>query len=229
MPPTVHLPARRQRRLVCCSALLVALPAAACGGSPQPPAQSTPAVVASTSVATSSTATSTASTTTNSTPSSTITPPPSSAAVTSGPPPATGGNTLSACSTSELSLAQAENYSAHGQIDIVFTLTNEASTPCTLTGYPGVSFLNGAGSQVGPDATRHQSPEPAVTLAPNARAAFQEVDPQAACPDSPRGTQIRVFPPNQTASLSLPVQVYVCRPSITAVSPYTLNMPPLIN
>jgi len=228
MPPTVHLPVRRHRRLVCCSALLVALPATACGGSPQPPAQSTPAVVAPTSVTTSSTATSTASTSTNFTPASTITPPPSSA-VTSGPPPAAGGNTSSACSTSELSLAQAENYSAHGQNDIVFTLTNEASTPCTLTGYPGVSFLNGAGSQVGPDATRHQSPEPAVTLAPNARAAFQEVDPQAACPDSPRGTQIRVFPPNQTASLSIPVQLYVCRPSITAVSPYTPNMPPLIN
>ncbi len=222
---TVDLPI--SRRLLC--VLSVVLPVAACGGSTPPTAQSTPSVIASTpKPPPSSITTSTVSTTTASTPAPTSTSP-SGSATTNGPPPATGGNTLSACSTSKLTLAQAENYSAHGQTDIVFTLTNQATTPCTLSGYPGVSLLNATGSQVGPDATRHQSQESAVTLAPGAKAEFQEVDPQAACPDSPRGTQIRVFPPNQTAALMLPVQTYVCRPSVTPVSPYTPNGPPLIN
>ncbi|MDQ6613656.1 MAG: DUF4232 domain-containing protein [Actinomycetota bacterium] len=118
---------------------------------------------------------------------------------------------------------------AHAENDVVFTLTNEAPIACTLSGYPGVSFLNGARGQVGPDATRHPSPVSVVTLAPGAMAEFQEVDPQAACPDSPSASQMKVFPPNQTAALTVAVQLFVCFPSVTAVSPFNPNRTPLLN
>jgi len=133
------------------------------------------------------------------------------------------------CLSSKLVLAQGENYSAHAENDVVFTLTNESPVACRLSGYPGVSFLDGAGVQVGADATRYPSAESVVTLASGAMAEFQEVDPQAACAAAPRAPQMRVFPPNQTAALTIAVQLFVCHPSVTAVSAFNPNRMPLIN
>jgi len=125
-------------------------------------------------------------------------------------------------------LAKAETLSAHGENDIVFTLANDATTSCTLIGWPGVSLLNSGGQQVGPDAARYPSPKRLVTLAPGGRAEFHEVDPQAACADAPAAPQIRVYPPNQLASMRIAVHLFVCHPSVTAVAPYTPNGPPVI-
>ncbi len=213
----------RQQRLLCCCVSAASLSIAACGGSQQPTAQPPPPALLLTS-------------TRVVIPSATVSPSPTPAGVApSSPvtitsaPPATSGNAVAACATSKLVLAQAQNLSAHADTDVLFTLTSEAAAPCTVTGYPGVTLLNAAGTQAGPDAARHPSPETVVTLTPGAKAQFHELDPQAACPDAPRAAQIRVFPPNQTASLTSPVQEFVCHPTVTAVAPYNPNEPTYVN
>lgn len=80
-----------------------------------------------------------------------------------------------------------------------------------------------------PPGTRPPSPVPVVTLAPGAKAQFHELDPQAACPDAPRAAEIRVFPPNQTASLTSSVQEFVCHPTVTAVAPFNPNEATYVN
>jgi hypothetical protein len=213
----------RQRRLLCCCVSAASLSIAACGSSQPPAAQPPPAsVLTSTTVVLPSA-------TVSSLPTPAAAAPSSSPVTTTNSPPATGGNAVAACATSKLVLAQAQNFSAHADTDVLFTLTNEAAAPCTLTGYPGVTLLNAAGTQVGPDATRHPSPVTVVTLTPGAKAQFHELDPQAACPDAPRAAQIRIFPPNRTASLTSPVQEFVCHPSVTAVAPYNPNEPTYVN
>ncbi len=212
-----------QRRLLCCCVSAASLSIAACGSSQQPAAQPPPSSVLTPTTLVTTSATDSPS------PTPTAAAPSSSPVTTTNSPPAPDGNAVAACATSKLTLAQAQNFSAHADTDILFTLTNEAATPCTVTGYPGVTLLKAAGTQIGPDAIRHPSPETAVTLVPGAKARFHEIDPQAASPDAPRAARIRVFPPNQTAALTVPVQEFVCNPAVTAVAPFNPHEPTYVN
>jgi hypothetical protein len=97
-------------------------------------------------------------------------------------------------------------------------LRNIGSSPCTLYGYPGVSWVAGAdGHQVGAAAARQPDPrgsaENTVTLAPGALASapLDIVDaavfsPSQCKPVPVRG--LRVYPPGEKAAvfLSLPTQ-----------------------
>jgi hypothetical protein len=88
-------------------------------------------------------------------------------------------------------------------------LTNKGATPCTVTGYPGVSFVgNGNGTQLGAPATREAAgiPVTTLTLAPGASAHAQlnitnagNYDATTCKPKLADG--IRVYPPNETSSL----------------------------
>jgi hypothetical protein len=91
-------------------------------------------------------------------------------------------------------------------------LRNTGSAPCTLAGYPGVSWVAGAdGHQVGAPAARQAntsgSPEKTVTLAPGAVASapLDLVEgggglPASQCKPVPvRG--LRVYPPGERAAL----------------------------
>jgi hypothetical protein len=94
-------------------------------------------------------------------------------------------------------------------------LRNTGSAPCTLYGYPGVSWVAGAGGhQVGSAATRQANTSGAanktVTLAPGATASapLDIVDagaiPASECKPVPvRG--LRVYPPGQRAALFIPL------------------------
>ena len=80
------------------------------------------------------------------------------------------------------------------------------AAPCTLYGYPGVSFVTApGGSQIGPAATRNPAvPRQLVTLAPGqtAHAELQVVDaenyPPADC-GLVTAHWLKIYPPNQTA------------------------------
>lgn len=95
--------------------------------------------------------------------------------------------------------------------------TNISGATCTLYGYPGVSLLAGTPlAQVGAAASRSTSTVPSlVTLAPEqtANALLRVVDalnyPEATC--SPTATtELRIYPPNQTASIDLPFKTTGC-------------------
>ena len=98
------------------------------------------------------------------------------------------------------------------QLHTGLQLRNVGQSSCTLYGYPGVSWVGGShGPQVGPAATRSQTPVPStVTLAPGglASAALDIIEgdgglPTSQCHPAPvRG--LRVYPPGQRAALFLP-------------------------
>jgi hypothetical protein len=106
----------------------------------------------------------------------------------------------------------------HRAETIVFTNGRQAS--CTITGWPGVSYVAGDdGHQVGAAAGRDGTMGSPVTLAPgqSASARVNEVNahdyPAGKChPANVRG--LRIYPPNNTAS------AYVARPGTGCANPH---------
>ena len=135
-------------------------------------------------------------------PSPTLTPPPTA-------PPA--------CRTSTLTVKLGLSQGYAGGVYQVISFTNTSNAACTLYGYPGVSLVIGPPyTQAGLAAERDTTaPVKLVTLAPGvaATAVLQVVDalnfPASTC--SPvRATNLRVYPPNQTAPVYLPDTAYGC-------------------
>ncbi len=158
----------------------------------------------------------------------------SSAAPTA--PPAPAGST--ACATSALKVAvdTAKSNGAAGSIYYPLDFTNISGSPCTLFGYPGVSFVTGpSGTLLGRAATRNSVvPAATVTLAPGAvaHATLQvaeagNYDPAQCHPVTAHW--LRVYPPDQAAALYAHFTTQACsaRPphsigsqlSISAIQP----------
>jgi len=97
--------------------------------------------------------------------------------------------------------------------DLVFT--NTSSAPCTLYGYPGVSFTTAGHSQLGQSAERTPDAARIVTLIPNGSAAASVRIPDvtvysnSACRPA-TASYIKVYPPNQYAWLYVPTSDKVC-------------------
>ena len=114
-----------------------------------------------------------------------------------------------ACATSALKVTQTAPNGYAGGFDVTIGFTNTSSATCTLYGYPGVSLVSASYAQLGLPATRLGTvPVKLVTLAPGATASamVQIADalnyPSPTC--SPvKAAYLRVFPPNQTASVYL--------------------------
>lgn len=88
----------------------------------------------------------------------------------------------------------------------MLTFTNTSKVSCTLTGYPGVSYVAGSqGTQIGAPAARLTGTVTAVTLqsGSSAFATLREVV-AGNYPSSCGLTNVaglRIYPPNQTAAL----------------------------
>jgi hypothetical protein len=105
-------------------------------------------------------------------------------------------------------VAAARGGAAAGSVYVPIDFTNTSATTCTMTGYPGVSFVSAPhGKQLGTAATRNPAAPPAmVTLAPGAvaHATLQvaqagNYSPAACAPVAAHW--LRIFPPNQTAAI----------------------------
>lgn len=98
-------------------------------------------------------------------------------------------------------------------------LRNAGTTTCHLTGFPGVSFLDRDGRQVGRPADMTALARQTVVLAPG-RSAYAQLglsntgayDP-AACRPAPF-TQVRVYPPGDRVALVAPFEGSVCTTSV---------------
>jgi hypothetical protein len=107
---------------------------------------------------------------------------------------------------------------AAGHSYVVLLLTSRSRTPCTLTGYPGVSFTAGAYThhQIGAPAQRDRRfPVARVTLAPGATvhatvaiANYANYDRKACQPA--QATGYRIYPPGSTGSLLVRAPQTVC-------------------
>lgn len=171
-----------------------------------------PAVTATPAVTTTATVTAPPSTTGTSTTVPTATP------TTSTPTASTpsAGTALRPCPTSALTVTiGGGSGGAAGSVytDVQFRLTG--SSACTLNGHPGVSYVTGPhGTQVGRAATRTGTPT-TVVLVPGAHAhaelrmvQYQDI-PAGTCRPAAVGG-IRVYPPDQTTAVVVPVSGKTC-------------------
>jgi hypothetical protein len=95
------------------------------------------------------------------------------------------------------------------------TFQNTGTAACTLYGYPGVSFLNSAGTQIGDPAQRQGAAATTVTVAAGGRAyaSIAVTDPGIPpCTGGTAAAQVRVFPPGEThaAQVPAPTGMQVC-------------------
>ncbi|HEV8220572.1 MAG TPA: DUF4232 domain-containing protein [Streptosporangiaceae bacterium] len=166
----------------------------------------------------------------------TPTPTKSAGGGTSSPTPTESGSPgpgePGACPTSALHLSIGTGNGAAGSVYYPLVFTNASSSPCTLFGFPGVSFVTGiGGSRIGHAATRNSdAPRKTVTLAPGgvAHATLQVVQalnfPPARC-QLTTAHWLKVYPPNQTEPVFLNFTAKACQ--ATAKDVTVLNVAPV--
>lgn len=159
--------------------------------------------------------------------------PSTSASTTSASPPA--GGTTGPCATGQLQLTLGQGQGSAGSFDTPVILTNTGGASCSLTGYPGVSYVSGSGAQIGPSAAEATSPATRTVVLPPGSAASADLhqpdpgDYSSGC--APRQAQrLRVYPPNQRSPLTVTDRVTVCygtqgRSTITVMQPGTSPAP----
>jgi hypothetical protein len=121
---------------------------------------------------------------------------------------------LPSCATAQLRLTVSDAEGAAGTEYQALVLTNRGGA-CTLRGYPGVSFLDARGRQIGSPAERTGEPRHRVTLRPGGSAHAQLAIARAAnyadsvC-EPAQAARVRVYPPGQRAALTAADPVLVC-------------------
>ncbi|EFL20930.1 putative lipoprotein [Streptomyces himastatinicus ATCC 53653] len=111
------------------------------------------------------------------------------------------------CSTEQLRLSLGRKDVGAGNVYMPLVLTNKSTGTCTLTGFPGVSLLDSAGSAIGDPATRRGASRSAVSLAPGASASamlhtLNEGTSDTPCRRAP--ARIRAYPPDSFSSMTVP-------------------------
>jgi hypothetical protein len=126
---------------------------------------------------------------------------------------------MSACGIGQLHVAVHRSGAGAGHEYYAIVFTDTGDTACTVTGWPGVSYVAGSdGHQVGAAAERDGKMGQTHTLAPgeSVSATVKETNvhdyPASKCrPTHVRG--LRVYPPNNTAS------VYLSQPGTGCANP----------
>jgi hypothetical protein len=202
-----HRTVRAAGTAILLTAVVVALSGCADGDTPVTPP---PATTTVTATSTSTPSQSTASARVGTAPSTAAAAPPSAATGSND-----SGSRSGACNTEHLSaeLGQQDGREpgsgsgmSHQELSII--LTNTGTAPCTVQGWPGVSFVGkGNGTQIGAAAKLNRSvPHPTVTLRQGASAqayVYIEVAEAAdvsVCHPTP-ADGLRVYPPGNRRSL----------------------------
>ena len=138
----------------------------------------------------------------------TTTTPPTTATATAAIPTTSPTSGVGPCTSGQLSATVGSGQGAAGTEIYQLVFTNAGSTPCTLQGYPGVSFVGANGVQLGSPASRGGSTTPPLTsLEPrqSVYATFTYPNSGNICENAGTPTAgLRVYPPNQTAALFAP-------------------------
>ena len=103
-----------------------------------------------------------------------------------------------------------------GHVGLLVVFTNTGAAACTMSGYPGVSFMTGpSGTQIGDPAERVGTPGGPVTLAPQGRShanlLLNQVGNYSADGCKPvQAGGVRVYPPDETTALYASSARQVC-------------------
>jgi hypothetical protein len=160
---------------------------------------------------------------------------PSAAATQASSPAPTPGPSsagVAACATSALHVAvpSGSGNAAAGSSYYPIQFSNTSSSPCTLYGYPGVSFVGAVGgSQIGAAATRNSAlAAKLISLSPGqtVHATLQVVDamnyPSGGC-GLVTAHWLKIYPPNQTAPLYVSFTAQTCSKPKTVLSVQTVQ------
>lgn len=118
----------------------------------------------------------------------------------SAPPASTAPAAASTrCHTSELRASVGRNDPGAGQENFPVVLTNTSARSCTVRGYPGAAFVNGSGTQLGPDPKREPGSPVTVTLRPgqSAWAGLTFSNPEISGAKTARPAALLVTPPDE--------------------------------
>ncbi|MCK7675730.1 DUF4232 domain-containing protein [Corynebacterium pygosceleis] len=120
------------------------------------------------------------------------------------------------CPAAQLSATVDSTNAGAGHTFYTVRLTNNGR-PCTLSGYPGVSLIDAAGNQVGAAADREPGAKGHPTrLDTGSSATFSTrfSQPHAyspeACEPTERAQHMKIYPPNDTGWLTIPVSQPTC-------------------
>ena len=114
------------------------------------------------------------------------------------------------CATNQLRLTVRRGASASQQAFATLILTNGGST-CATAGFPGVSLLL-AGRQIGPAAERLHASYAPIDLSTGA-SAHAQLTISTSC-NAERSDTVRVYPPDQTTTLTARLAVFACTSTI---------------
>jgi hypothetical protein len=202
-------------------ALLAAVALSGCSGGSKAPVASTPSSAGATESTAPTTPPAVASPTPDASPTQTVTSSPSSVAAAG----------TAECASTSLRLRATPIGAATGTDYIALVLTNTGSDDCALVGYPGVTFLDAHGQQVGLPAQRDETSKPRRVVIgagekAHAQLSFPNPDFFGSGCGGTHAKQVQVFPPDQTSSLRADVDAYVCtdkngRSSVGAMRPGT--------
>jgi hypothetical protein len=122
---------------------------------------------------------------------------------------------VAACTTGQLKLTLGAGQGTAGSTYQPIVFTNTSSGSCSLFGYPGASFVNASGAQLGQPATRDTSTHSVVTLAGGGKASalLRLPDPGVFSPGDCHQTtaaRLKVYPPNQTGALLVADAADIC-------------------
>lgn len=124
------------------------------------------------------------------------------------------------CATSALKVSLGPANGTAGTVYYPLQFVNKSKTACTLRGYPGVAAVTSAGKQIGNPASRVQSKIGTVALAPgtqhSASVGIVETGNFSASKCAPvTAAGLKVFPPNQSKSVTLNKKFSTCSSTIT--------------
>ena len=128
---------------------------------------------------------------------------------TSSAPPTT-------CQTANLALTLGPQIGSAGHFNYELQFRNVGTVACTMTGFPGVSFLDASNAQVGVPAQRNPLGYSTVTIAPGALgyAHLAVVDTSVQNCPATTAQAMRVYPPNETVPITIAVTgLQVCSSS----------------
>jgi hypothetical protein len=112
--------------------------------------------------------------------------------------------TATRCHSSELRASIGPDHPGAGQENFAIILANGSHRTCTVCGFPGVAFVNGAGEAVTPDPERTTGQgQWIVTLAPGASAwsALSFTNPAISGVTTVTPAAVLVTPPDETESI----------------------------
>lgn len=116
------------------------------------------------------------------------------------------------CATDQLKGSLGDSQSGAGQRYTVLILTNIGTKACDLRGFPGVSLVDASGKQIGQPATREGNEGATISVQPgqsfSATLHTSAAGMGSAC--EPTSTQLRVYPPDNTASLMINAAYSAC-------------------